>query len=597
VIARRAAPSVEPANHTATKGITVNQVFSLALSAFACTAVSLSASAQRSIEDLAPDRSFAVMHCPSVRQAVARFKTSATWELMHSPDMREQVEPALEQLEQMISQFEAEMELEQGSLDFPAGPAGAAVFLAMNDEAGFELPAVLVTAQFTGQAEVLAKAMNMFVEHLNAMGEDVGEVEVAGRTLIAVSTGAAEAADALGDDDEMMMEGGFGDPQAIAQSLSTGFSTIYIGREDDVLIIGSHIPSLEQAFDAAAGGDIAAIGDQRNYRDAIAQVGEGDVTMVLVPGEMVGLAGVEPTMMFVLPVLSMAAGTLGLDGVEAIGLSADVAPDGALSASRLGILLDGPKKGIFALLDSATPVNPAPGFVGSSGGSYMRYNFEFNGMMGLVNALVRTVPPEVAPGLEDGLMQVGPDLETAFASLGPDLHLAPGGGAMVAAIRCTDVNSLSGVLNNYAPQAGMTPREFVGHTIFSSPDVPVALGVGAGHLFIGTEQGVEDALRAAGADNAGALASDESFRHALASIAPGDVVAWGYTEPGAMLTGAAMMQGLGGQFGMELPVEDVEAQIPDAEEIAKHIGPSVWDLRSVDTGFVMTFRTLKPAAR
>ena len=220
--------------------------------------------------------------------------------------------------------------------------------------------------------------------------------------------------------------------------------------------------------------------------------------------------------------------------------------------------------------------------------------------------------------IEPQLQMMGPMLEEAFAHLGPEVHvmttlaepITMESQAQAVVIRCTKTEAVQPLLDMLAPQSGMTPRDFLGNTIYSDEAVPAAIGIGGGWLVLGGTELVEQVLRTVGQANMAGLADEGLFRYAMSAMRTNEVVGWGFTNVIAnyayqVESGKEMMkmiEELNREMGVEGDV-DVEQQLGMMARffdtvtpsfLSKYIGPATWDLVADDSGFVTRFYYLPP---
>lgn len=162
-------------------------------------------------------------------------------------------------------------------------------------------------------------------------------------------------------------------------------------------------------------------------------------------------------------------------------------------------------------------------------------------------------------------------------------------------------------------------RQFQGGTIWETGGmggmVPIeAIGVGAGHLFVGSTQGVEDALRQEGGEG---LANEPRFQQAMESM-PSKGLGFGWVDlrqtiqwtqwqndnRKAILEQQALeMFGDDPEFaewredfvkGQLENLPEWQKDMPDLSVVLDHLGDIVTEVRSTDDGFRGRFTVLKP---
>lgn len=544
--------------------------------------------AQHSIEDIAPEGSFIVVGISNLEETIKRIKAGQLGAIWSSPEVQEQLGEHVEQMNFQLTMLEEQLELEPGSLALPRGGVGMALFTALDPEQGLDTLGVIAMIDFKESEETVRALIDMAGQQMEASGADFERIDIHGASFIAVKHNAADFE--MGEMEGM--EGmPFGDPMAMIEPFMLGLETMYFGSHQSTMLIGTNLDVLSDAMSAIDGEDVASVADRQEYQDAIAQVGAGDGHAVIMMDKFGAVAGIHPMMGMAAAQLLEPLKTLGLGNIRSISTSVDFDEAGAISLQRTGLLVNGEKQGLLTLLDHETPLAGVPGFVNVESASYSRFNFDFGGVMGVIDEVIASIP-ELGAMAQEQLAPYRPDLEALFSSLGDEVHMVDSGDVPLFAMPLSQPEQFEGVVARWAPQAGLEPRDFIGHTIYSGDFAPVAIGIGGGHAFIGDVQAVEQGLRSVGENAPSALANDEQFRQALGTMEQGGVIGWGYSAAGSMLDVLADPSLFEGAFGGGVAPPPIDPEV--IEVLKKHIGPSVWQLRSTDDGFIMSSWTLEP---
>jgi hypothetical protein len=548
-------------------------------------------SAQHGIADLAPEGSFFIVGIDNLEETVNRIRAGRIGEMWNSPEVQAQLGEHVEQMNFQLTMLEEQLQLEPGTLGYPRGAVGMAAFTAMDPEQGLDTLGVIALVDFKESEGTVEAILNMAAEQLEAEGADFERVEIGGASFLAIAHDPA----AMAEDMEQVegMEGmPFGDPMAMIEPFLLGMETMYIGQQGSTMLVGTNPDVLSEAVAVINGEDAtASVSDRQEYQDALEQVGGGDAHVVVMVDKLSNVAAIHPLLGMGIAQSLEPLKALGVGNIRSLSTAVDFDETGAIAVQRMGLLVNGEKTGVLALLDHESPLSGVPAFVSAESKGYSRINFDFGGMMGVVDSVVASIPGMAAQA-QEAIAPYRPDLEALFSSLGSQVHIAQSGTAPLFAIALTNAEQFEGLAATWAPQLGLEPRDFVGHTIYSGDFAPVAIGIGGGHAFIGDAQAVEQALRSVGEGGAAALADDEEFQHAMDALDEAGVVGWGYSSAGSMLDVLSDPAMFGGAFGGEVAPPPIDPEI--IAVLKEHIGPSVWQLRSTDNGFVMTSWTLEP---
>ncbi len=322
--------------------------------------------------------------------------------------------------------------------------------------------------------------------------------------------------------------------------------TIYFVRDGNRFLLGSVKDDLEEALGVYAGIPRKSVADSADFQKTLDSVGRGDVWMVMLTSALHKVAGAGGAQVeLIQPYLQTLFG-------DVLGYGFSLASDapGAQFQVLSGIVIDGDRKGLLALINPAKSPSEPPSFVGDNATGYGTVNTQFGEIMKLVEMLVSSIPEELSQPFDASLQQYGPDLSRALAKLGPDMHIVrskiadeflilPDGRKATLmntsesyyAVRCSDEKSMMTLMNLFLPQAGFEPRDFNGNTIFDDDSRQTSFGFGSGWVFTGQSRLVESVLRSVSSPNLPSnLASTPVCKQVVADLGTAPVLCWGYQD-------------------------------------------------------------------
>lgn len=311
---------------------------------------------------------------------------------------------------------------------------------------------------------------------------------------------------------------------------------------------------------------------------------------------------------------------LGLSEVRAMSLRAGMGGPASLMDATYALLVP-EKKGLVALFDGQRrPLSP-PSWVGADAAGVTSLNFDFSGVMPLVRSVIGALPEEERVQTEMMAGMILTPLEPILASLGDrmtivnyvDRPFGADSSSEVMAMSVADADRLAQSLGGAAASVGLLPRDFQGHQLYESDFIPFAISSGFGQLFVGPTGAVERALRAGGDAGQNALSADQAFQRDMRAVADqGQGFSYQRTRP-EMEYGAWLAQNMDkvweaqwDEFGVDDPeakreyLEAMRESTPDfarrpmpVDAMLRHMGNTVWDLRSTPQGFVSHGVTLR----
>jgi len=255
--------------------------------------------------------------------------------------------------------------------------------------------------------------------------------------------------------------------------------------------------------------------------------------------------------------------------------------------------------------------------------------FDIAGLIPMLTDVANGLPPEIGQNLLEGMNMMTPMFGPILAQLGPEIYVVTSyqrpfsadSQRMLVGIGAKDTAVLSGALTQVLSMMSMQARDFQGSQIWQAPaNAPgmmggmmgeMALGVGAGHMFVGDVTSVENALRQAGAADAPSFADDERFAKA-SSVIRNTGLSFSYTDISTMIEYSNWVRDnldtvIDQQLAdvppgqQEFVREMLEGQfsfyesLPDFGIIARHLGDTITETHFTDGGIVMRQVTLRPA--
>jgi len=558
------------------------------------------------IERLVPREAVLVVSAPDVAASWTRMDATPIGAFIRSDDVQELLREFLddEQLQEAVREagFESAEEL------LPHGGVGLALFLEMDEELGMKRPAYLFAADYGDRAEAMARALRKRLDEMVAeLNIRVDERDLRGRTVAIVEFPAQEAADDDFDDfDDFGGFDPFGGFDMDPSILFEGMRTLHFVRDSERLFFSSSLLAIEDALGVVDGDPIrSSLADNPEFTDALAQLGgahDGFAAFFTAPlQQMLGpIAGMQLAM--AQPFVAQLFGDIR---VHSFGVKID--DDESMITTTVGTLTPRGRAGLLTLIDGSAPRGPLPGFVGPDAIGYGTISVRFDRLMPLVNGIVRGLPPMVGDMAMPMLDQFGPALEQAFGGLGPEVHsvgFAPANvgeaAQTVVAIRCTRIEAVNAMVAMFGPGIGMMPRDFLGQTIYSSDEAPVALGLGGGWMVVGTNEGVERVMRTVGQADLPTLENEPAFRQVVAAIPGRELLGWGFNDTiGAAraqqgaITEAVRMLAMEGDFDDARLLQVVE-RLTDPDMMKEYFGPQSWTFEAVDNGLVFRSMVMRP---
>ena len=556
-----------------------------------------------SITDLAPEGTFWVFGADDIDATCKHFNATPLAELWKTETFQDLIaDPMNEMMETMMESLDdAEGEVE------PSLPRamGFASYVDLDEETGMSRAFILGFAEWEDGGKEIERVMEVMLEdQVDEGGIRMDSREVRGREVMVIETieeEMVEEDDFGGEFDAMMM---LGDPSEMAPDLST----MFVVRDEGRMVFANDLLAIDDALATIDGKGRDGMASTEDWKNLARQLGECDAYLGLLTDPLQDL--LAPMFMGPLGLVKpMIDETFG--DVRGYGFAASVPAD-ATDASLVvtaSILCPGEKKGLMSLFteESATGQAP-PAVVGADAIGYGRINIDFKGMVPLFKNLAAALPMG-GEEMEMYLDQFGPMMEGAMATMGPVVHTVStvsrpieiGSASSTLIIPTSDPEKVQPLLSMFGPSMGLEPRDFAGETLWSSDVEGMAAAVAGNWVVLGSPRGVEQVMRGLGDKDAEGIEDMKSFRNAISKLPDGDSVGWGWADTVSQYavqreTMEQTMDMIGGGafdefapetgFGpddMDVAFDLLEKLTP--EELARYVGPSVWNFSLDDLGW------------
>ncbi len=603
---------------------------------------------KQTIADLAPRNSILVAgtdDCAAMFKAFDRTGLRSLWD---EPEMKAWVD---RQMKEGLKQFDDRLTalgLDRDDLERPVGAAGVALWLA---PAGGGGPGTgsLAMADYAENADRVHKTIQEALERAERSGAIAGldERDEDGTTIWTVTLPEPKApgADEPVDVEDEMDFGDGEDDASLLEPLLEGWRSkkeIHYAKVGGVLLLCDDRPALVQAIDRAKGQGRDSVESAEEYRSAVAQIGPAHVHAVLLAkpltDALLGLLPEEadpvdgPSSKELRAILE----PLGVTEIRAVTASVRFDTEDAGMEQTLNILA--PRKtGLLALFDTPAARAEAPAFAAADASALTVFQMDLAGILPLVNRVIAALPQEAREEMGPMIGMMAQTLAPLLGAVGPEITtvstyqrpFSAESEQTLLAVRARDAQALAQALGQLAPMFGLESREFQGNQIWSSgggglPIEPPALGMGFGQCFIGPQPVVENAMRQAGEAGTPRLSADPKFKAAIGSIkAP--VLGFQYSNTQAwaeymdwylrnfdkvmaaqideLFAGAEDEEGMDAEDRRDMAdrmKESAPSWVKDPPPLtlmSKHIGDTVWELRSTDSGYVMRSLMLRTGAK
>jgi hypothetical protein len=503
-----------------------NALLHCAAAAAACLACTFTSVADTTIADVAPPDSFLVVSVRDWEALRGAFGQTGLADLWDNPAIQDFVKEIMDEPAKQFEDALAEIGAEKDDIKMPTGTVGLSLAFLLEDD---ELKAhALLMADFGDEADATQELLVKLLDHgVDQDKMQYDEDEYRDAIIYTISPNDA-------DEEE---------PNWDTSNPFRHIEHFYVARSDELFVFSTRQSLLDSAIDGIKGDDVDAVIGVDAYQAALAQHPAGaHATAVFLSDPLLAVLrqGIAKSMVGVpeesKPDIDAIFGALGLLEIQAAGVAIRLNTDDAMMDQTYGIVV--PKKtGLVALFDHDTePIDP-PAFVGSDTANVFTLQFNFPGMIPVIDDVINALPADQQQYARPGFDQFRTMAQQTLDALGPRVHVVrtytkPYSGdsqQITVAIQVSDELVVSNLLAMFAPQGGFEARDFQGNQIYSSEMAPFAIGLGFGSVFIGNEPAVEDALRYAGKPDAPRLATEDRFTHAITPL-DDEVVGFAFTD-------------------------------------------------------------------
>ena len=548
------------------------------------------------IADIAPTGTFFIMGADATETMCERFNGNPLGGLWKTGAVQKTIGRAFENIRDEMAEGFAGSGLDIESMELPAN-LGIAFYSDLDEETGQSKSFMLGYGDWEAEgknAEMMATLRDSWQKD---DGIDLDSKEIRGREVVVLTrveeAGQKDPADEFAEMDDMMMM--LGDPSEMAPD----FATMYMVQDGPRFIMANDLLAIDDALAIFDGDDAKVIGSTEDWTNTLKQLDGAEAYAVLLTDPLQDL--LAPIFMgpagMVKPMIGEMFGDIRGYG---FGLSMPEDPSVASMVLTASILAPDDKSGIMGLLLEQDEVGQAPPkVIGDEAIGYGRMNFDFKGLMPLVEKMSAAMPMggEEMDGMVD---QFGPMVTPALESLGPAIHVMTTTGGTTLVIPTSDAQKMQPLLAMMGPGMGLQPRDFLGETMWTGEGMGACV---AGNWFVlGNDKGTEQVIRGL---NAGAadhpISKLRLFTDSVNRMPGGDAVGWGYVDVVQQFASsrgmAEQMMGMldaQGEFGpenasgadeiTEAVIDLMEDLSPD--ELARFVGPTVWKFSGDDLGWV-----------
>lgn len=565
--------------------------------------------AQNSIEQIAPENSIVIASVANMNRSMERLKRTPLYDLWNAPEMEEVRTEMADSFENDFAELLRELGLEKDVQWYPSGSAGMAVFTVVDPETGQVVPAMVAFADYGASAAQMADAILKMLQRQERDGAiEYEEKGILGRTVYAITPIESDDDDEFDFEDDFDFDFGFNPFEGFADFSA---ETMYYVRNGDALMICTDLGALTEILDGLDNGGKGVMADRADYRAVMDRLGSADAHMLLLTRDLMTLIqGIDGTGMASMfgPIAKSVLGDIH-------GLGTSMIFDGpkAMYEQRSVMYMPNGKAGLTKLIDAPAPRGAMPPYVNADAMSYTMVVFQFSRVAEVVREIVQA-NPMLQFWAEEVLEMVNGPVHDFLSTLGNTIThtssltkpITMDSMSQLFAFEVKRPGDLENQVGMWAPEMGLEPRDFLGHRIFSSPAMgmmmEMALGLGGGAMFLGTERDVEQGLRSlADRDRQGGLANDPAFTRALNLLPDGPVVAWGYADMVSSYEAGSAM----GRLATEQMMEELRRDFPelaeeigddmnepsawdkvDADMLRRYLGPVIWQVQSTSDGFV-----------
>ncbi len=572
------------------------------------------------IERIAPENSFLVVGVKDVAALKTDYQNSGFARLWEDGPIRDFIEQMSGQsLDDMDGQFEqmiAEMGFDPEDFVMPTGGAGMAMYMAENDE-GIPMPATLSFANYGDNAEKFSGLIEKMLEEGVKNDAITYELNEIGTRVVYSIDIPQEVAELQGEMPQGMQVGGLPLPVPDIGAMIGSYDQMHIVRHRTSFFASTQMDRLAETLNLLDNDHATEFMLRDAYRGASRQIGtQQDVYGIFfVEPLMQAIAMQQPMVMMVQPMIAMVVGD-----VQAMSVGMNLNAAGSDMDMTVGIFMPNGMMGLTSLMDENMPMTAPPSFVSPNAVSYSTTAMDFAGLLDVVAPLLGANPMMDGEEMMNQInMMFGPMLDALGNKMYTVGMKSDSGAGQMFAMECRDQQKFEEAFSGIAPMLGFQARDFLGNRIYgmdmgmldvpAMPGTPDSLGIGGGHVFIGTSNAVEQALRAVADDQALSITEEPLYQNAVGAIPSGEYVSWGFTNIVEIVRSVMEQQ----QLAMQQMVEDMRQWDPElADELAaeamasaemfqmfdfealdEYVGPMVGTVKAHDDGFVVKSRLLK----
>jgi hypothetical protein len=563
------------------------------------------------IRAIAPDTTYVIVSADQLLQTVERWQKTPIQAFLKTAPMAKVLGTdggAQDAMEDRLK----ELGIPEGTVDWPT-MGGMTLFTVHDEELDVEQSHALVYGDWGAKADGMAKLFDAIIaESVKKDGVTVEKEDIAGREVQVLNLQKADA-----------KRNGRGGAMGVEMDLSFAKNAekVYFCRDGSRFLASTDSGGLEDALLALDGKRKAKLPEQSDFRGAMDQLGETDISVVILTGPLQkSIAGEGAGMLaMVQPVLQPLVGDVQ---AWTIGIGIDT-PRGQIEVTS-GIYVPGEKVGLWALLGPSAPIEPPPPMIGPDAVAFGRVNVQLKNLMNLINSVVANLPEEQAQEIDGFLVNFGPVMSKGFEAMGPGIWtyetirqpVTPESRVTGTIVTCTNPKAVVPMITQFGGTMGLEPRDFDGNTIFSADFLPMSIGVANGFMATGDSKLVEQAMRSMGQKDLPSVADNQAYKAAALAVGGEAVISWGYIDLPARwgferelleqfgeddskldnAVGKADDSSVAKRLGFKVPgnANDV-LKTMDAAMVAKYFGSFVWSMKSDSKGFVTRAAVMQPA--
>ena len=563
------------------------------------------------IRAIAPDTTYVIVSGDQLLQTVERWHKTPIQAFLKTAPMAKVLGTdggAQDAMEDRLK----ELGIPEGSVDWPA-MGGMTLFTVHDEELDVEQSHALVYGDWGAKADGMAKLFDAVIaESVKKDGVTVEKEDIAGREVQVLNLQKSGA-----------KRNGRGGAMGVEMDLSFAKNAekVYFCRDGSRFLASTDSGGLEDALLALDGKRKAKLPEQSDFRGAMDQLGETDISVVILTGPLQkSIAGEGAGMLaMVQPVLQPLVGDVQ---AWTIGIGIDT-PRGQIEVTS-GIYVPGEKVGLWALLGPSAPIEAPPPMIGPDAVAFGRVNVQLKNLMNLINSMVANLPEEQAQEIDGFLVNFGPVMSKGFEAMGPGIWtyetirqpVTPESRVSGTIVTCTNPKAVVPMITQFGGTMGLEPRDFDGNTIFSADFLPMSIGVANGFMATGDSKLVEQAMRSMGQKDLPSVADNQAYKAAALAVGGEAVISWGYIDLPARwgferelleqfgeddskldnAVGKADDSSVAKRLGFKVPGNSNDVlKTMDAAMVAKYFGSFVWSMKSDSKGFVTRAAVMQPA--